>query len=337
MQSATYAFDSTWRPLLRDLGVSAEGVLRRAGLPDNLLSRSSVRLPVGDFHRFWLALEAEYGDPLLPVRLCQMVRSEGFSPALFAALCSPNLLVATQRVARFKPLVAPIRLDLHTGRAGYAVRFVWRDDLLPPPDSLVITELLFLVTLARMGTRESVQPVRVVTSAVCEPMTAAHCADYLGVSMRPGRTHEVLFRPEDAQRPFLTVNDGMWAAFEPHLRLRLAELDVSVSVHARVRAVLLEALPAGVSDIEEAARRLAMSPRSLQRQLAAEGTTFRSMLRETRLSLAEHYLRDTLIPPAEIALLLGFEEANSFHRAYRGWTGRTPERVRRETRRIPPP
>lgn len=337
MLSATYALDSTWRPLLKDLGVSADRVLRRAGLPDEVLSRSALRLSASDFHRFWVGLEAECDDPSLPVQLCRVIRSEEFSPVLFAAVCSPNLLIATQRVARFKALVAPIRMETQSDRHGLAVRLTWREDLPSPPDSLVATELLFMVALARMGTRETVRPVRITTAAACDPTMAAHCADYLGVSIRTGRKHEVVFSTTDAQRPFLTANEGIWAAFEPHLRLRLAELDAPEPLGARVRAVLLEALPSGVSDIETTARRLTMSPRTLQRQLAAEGITFRSILRETRLALAEHYLRDTPIPPAEIALLLGFEEAHSFHRAFRGWTGRTPEQVRRDTPAFPLP
>lgn len=53
----------------------------------------------------------ERGDPLFPLHLCQAMRSESFSPPLFAALCSPDLLVAAQRIATYKRLIAPMRLD----------------------------------------------------------------------------------------------------------------------------------------------------------------------------------------------------------------------------------
>lgn len=293
-------------------------------------------MPARDFHRFWEGLDAECDDPLLPLRLNRVVRSEEFSPVLFAALCSPDLQVAAQRVARYKALVAPIRLDVETHRSGLTMRLEWRDDLPPPPPSLVTTELLFIVTLARMGTREPIRPTGVTTSSRLAPTTAAHFADYLGVAIRSGQAHEVRFRHEDARRPFLTSNDGIWTTFEPHLRRRLAELDAPALVAERVRAVLLEALPSGASEVAATARRLVMSPRSLQRQLEAEGTTYRRILRDTRTALADHYLRDTAIPSAEIAFLLGFDEPNSFHRAFRSWTGRTPDDVRREAHRAVP-
>jgi AraC-like DNA-binding protein len=313
--------------------VSAPNVLRRAGLPGDLLTRPSVRLAARDFHRFWEGLDAECEDPLLPLRLNRVIRSEQFSPVLFAALCSPDLQVAAQRVARYKALVAPIRLDVEPHRSGLTIRLVWRDDLPPPPSSLVTTELLFIVTLARMGTREPITPARVTTTARLAPAAASHFTEYLGVTIRHGHAHEVEFHREDATRPFLTSNDALWSTFEPHLRRRLTEIDTPAPLADRVRAVLLEALPSGASEIGTIARRLAISPRSLQRQLEAEGASYRTILRDTRRALAEHYLRDTTMPPAEIALLLGFEEPHSFHRAFRAWTGRTPDGVRREATR----
>jgi hypothetical protein len=72
MHSNTYALDATWRPILKDLGLCAASVLRRAGLPEDLLAQSSVRLPAGDFHRFWNSMRAELGDPLFPLRLCRV-------------------------------------------------------------------------------------------------------------------------------------------------------------------------------------------------------------------------------------------------------------------------
>ena len=59
-----------------------------------------------------------------------------------------------------------------------------------------------------------------------------------------------------------------------------------------------------------------------------EGTNYHQILQDTREGLARHYLEKTLLPSAEIAFLLGFEEINSFYRAFRAWTGTTPESVR---------
>lgn len=329
----TYALDSTWRLLLKDLGVPADRVLRRAGLPEDLLARTGVRLEASAFYRFWAGLEAELADPLMPIRLCRVLRSEGFSPALFAALCSPNLLVAVQRIAAYKKLVAPMRLQLQESENSFSIELLWTHDGLSPPDSLVVAELLFFATLARIGTREPLVPLQVMTTR--PPAQGEAYRQFLGTPIVDGQAHRLVFSRADALRPFLTANNDLWSAFEPELRTRLAELQAQVPVGQRVRAVLLEALPSGQTDMDRVAARLAMSRRSLQRHLEAEGHSYQQLLRETRLSLAQHYLSRTELPTAEISFLLGFDEPNSFYRAFRQWTGHTPEGSRRRSRAQP--
>lgn len=70
------------------------------------------------------------------------------------------------------------------------------------------------------------------------------------------------------------------------------------------------------------------APRTLQRQLKAEGTSFQAVLAYTRESLARHYLRAGDVRTSEIAYLLGYEDTNSFYRAFKTWTGSTPEVIR---------
>lgn len=334
MHALTYALDATWRPLLKDLGISSANVLRRAGLPADLLAQPTARLQAADFYRFWQAIGAESGDALLPIHLCQAIRGESFSPPLFAALCSPHLLIAAQRISRYKTLVAPMRLDVQEEADRLVLTLVWLVQQPPPPQSLVLTELVFFVVLARMGCREPIVPLSIQTPAV--PAQRQAYQRFFGIPIEQGQTHKISFSRADALRPFLTSNAGLWAAFEPELRTRLAELGASVSVTQKVRSILLEALPGGPVDISRVAAQLAMSKRSLQRQLQAEGSAYTRLLQETRQALARHYLYKTGLPAAEISFLLGFEEPNSFYRAFRDWTGLSPQQVRREMPTPPP-
>ncbi|MFC5262271.1 helix-turn-helix domain-containing protein [Kribbella qitaiheensis] len=59
--------------------------------------------------------------------------------------------------------------------------------------------------------------------------------------------------------------------------------------------------------------------------MSLESTTFQLVLRETRKSLARHYLSTPQLTAAEISDLLGYDDTNSFYRAFHTWTGRTPE------------
>jgi AraC-like DNA-binding protein len=196
-----------------------------------------------------------------------------------------------------------------------------------------MAELVFLVRLARLATREAIVPLRVTTDVLPRP-TAAY-REFFGVHLRSGETHSLRFRHVDALRPFLTANDGMWKAFEPELRRRLADLEGAGTLRERVRAVLLEGLPGGESSIDSVAQRLALGKRTLQRGLSEERASFQEVLRETREALARHYLERTKIAASEISFLLGFVEPSSFYRAFGVWTGRTPEAVRRAAVRTP--
>lgn len=322
----TYTIEQSWRVLLADLGVSAASVLRRASLPGDLLARERITLTQPEYFRLWRGLEEEAGDPTLPLRIGGTMKAEAFDPPLFAALCSPDLETALGRIARYKALTCPMRLDVRSRRDATTLVLSWLDATEAPPALLVATELVFFVTLARLATRVRVVPLAVETPA--PPAPADAYAAWFGVAPRRGRRHAIAFSAADAHRPFVTANEGMWRSFEPELRRRLAELDAASTVTERAKAALLELIPAGAVSLAALAGRLGASTRSLQRRLKDEGTSFEAVLAATRADLATHYLGKTDLGAAEISFLLGFADPNSFYRAFRSWTGNTPEQAR---------
>ena len=120
----------------------------------------------------------------------------------------------------------------------------------------------------------------------------------------------------------------MWSFFEPELRQRLSRLRVDASTTERVRSALLELIPSGRTSAVQVARHLAVSTRTLQRRLNDENASFSAILNSVREELARHYLRHSQLPYAQISFLLGYGDPNSFYRAFNGWTGTTPDRVR---------
>lgn len=327
MTSAGYSLGPGWKGILADLGVRHDDVLRRAGLPEDLLNCDEPRVRGEQFFAFAQALEETMGDARLPLRLVEAMSAEFFSPPVFAALCSPNLEVAAERLARFKPLIGPVDLDVKCGRSGLKLDYRWHDAAVKVPASFAGSEALFVCKLARMGTRHEVRPTK-VTLPVLPPEHTAY-EEYLGVRITLHDAVSVTFSREDAARPFLSANGAMWEIFEPQLRQRLSDLHGTATFAQRARSVLLEGLPSGQLSLEAVARRLATSPRSLQRRLRDEGTSFKAVVRDTRESLARYYLSRTAHSSSEIAYLLGFEDPTSFFRAFQSWTGTTPDAVRR--------
>ena len=84
---------------------------------------------------------------------------------------------------------------------------------------------------------------------------------------------------------------------------------------------MVDLLPAGESSIDDVARKLSISKRTLQRKLKEEQTSFQKQINSVREMLAKSYLTNTSLSSDEIAYLLGYLEVNSFLRAFSIWTG----------------
>jgi AraC-like DNA-binding protein len=104
-------------------------------------------------------------------------------------------------------------------------------------------------------------------------------------------------------------------------------------VALEVRRVLASSIPADNLEISDIATKLAMTPRTLQRRLADEGTSFDKLRDLTRKSAAEAYLADPTLSIGEVTYLLGYAEPTAFHRAFKRWHGTTPQRFREKHRR----
>jgi AraC-like DNA-binding protein len=125
-------------------------------------------------------------------------------------------------------------------------------------------------------------------------------------------------------------HEAMAAFFGRHLEERLRALPPE-TVGARTIAALLRG---GEAALETLASRLAMSPRTLQRRLADEGVSLRVLAEDARRARAGALLEGGA-SIAEVAYTLGYSEPSAFHRAFRRWTGQTPEAFRASLDRSP--
>jgi AraC-like DNA-binding protein len=100
----------------------------------------------------------------------------------------------------------------------------------------------------------------------------------------------------------------------------------------RVRIAVQQKLAGRRPTIEDIADALHISSRTLQRHLQDEGFNFQRVLEEARHQLARHYLNNSVLELNEAAYLLGYNDANSFVRAFRSWEGIPPARWREKQR-----
>lgn len=334
-QATRFSVQMGWKLLIMDMGYNPTDVLALARLPGDLFARKDASLSPAEYFNLWRGLEQVAGAEQLPLKLGQVISAEAFDPALFACLCSPDLNNALLRLAQYKRLVGPLTMAVDISATATHVTLACYGDSEPIPRSLSTAELVFFTQLARLATRTRIVPLAAATTDL--PGQEELYEAFFGCPLTRSEAIQITFSAQDAQRPFLTANTAMWEAFEPSLRKRLSALDEQASTRDRVRAMLLEMLPAGMSSIDAVAQRLALSKRSLQRHLGDEALSFQDVLNQVRQELAQHYLVNSTISPGEISWLLGFQESNSFIRAFRGWTGKTPGayRMGHETGTLP--
>jgi AraC-like DNA-binding protein len=91
---------------------------------------------------------------------------------------------------------------------------------------------------------------------------------------------------------------------------------------------IVEKLPDGAPGQQQIAAALHVSNRTLQRKLREENTSFKELLKDTRMQLARKYLRSPGRSVVETAYLLGFSEPSTFSRAFKRWTGVAPAQYR---------
>ncbi|WP_159453113.1 AraC family transcriptional regulator [Pseudooctadecabacter jejudonensis] len=319
--------------LIDELGIDPLTILKRADLPSGLLQGDGSRISLDAYYRLLTAVTDEADDPHLALKLGDASGIDYFDPAFFAAMCSPNMNVAAQRMADYKRRVSPFRLDVRTGDRDTTIVFrAAGGHALHPTQSL--TEIVFLVNFMRRATRQRIVP-NSVAFPFNPPDLAAYEAHFGCVILRKSAA-TVTVHAQDAALPFVTHNDEIWALFEPQLRRDSPISRKSpLTTRARVAHCLNEFLPSGRASVEDVARELAMSKRTLQRRLAEDGTTWLEALNDAREALAKHYLTTTDFGATQISFLLGFEDPNSFYRAFRRWEGASPEHWRNQTRMQP--
>lgn len=108
----------------------------------------------------------------------------------------------------------------------------------------------------------------------------------------------------------------------------LARLPARVGLALEVQRVLTTRVAQGDTRIGALAPQLAMSPRTLQRRLAAQGVSYRELVEDARKEAAGRYIRDSVLSIAEVAFLVGYSEPAAFHRAFKRWYGMTPQLFR---------
>lgn len=326
-----FRFSGSQFTKLEELGVPATALLRTAGLSPRLAEQPRVLLRTEELFALWRAIGDVSSNPAIGLLLGTENRTERFHPVGLAALSSENFGAAIDRMARYKQLTCPEEIVQEKDDEEWRIQFRWllAEEVEPP----VLIECAFswVLSIGRHGTGTRLSPLRV---EFVQPRAHVKVIErHLGCPVVCGAPHNVIvFRVGDARRPFVTRNAELLAMLAPQFEQELKEEKGDEGFVERVRVAIQEKLTGRRPTIDDIADALHLSSRTLQRRLREEASSFQRVLDEARHQLARHYLNNSYLELNEAAYLLGYEDGNSFVRAFRGWEGVPPARWREQQR-----
>jgi AraC-like DNA-binding protein len=316
---------------LEDLGVPAAAVLRRAGLSPAYVDQPRVLLSTEELFALWRAIGEVSANPAIGLLLGTEVKVERFQPMGLAALSTENFGAAVRQMSRYKQLTCPEEIAQQMDDEEWSIQFRWLLAEEVEPAALIECCFAWMLTIGRHGTGTRLSPLRVEFTRPREHVKTIE--RHFGCPVVCGAPRNaIVFRASDAQLPFVTRNAELLAMLAPQFEAELTAQNSDENFGERVRVAIQQKLTGRRPTIDDIADALHVSSRTLQRRLQDAGSSFQHMLEEARHHLARHYLNNSLLELNEAAYLLGYEDANSFVRAFRTWEGIPPARWREKQR-----
>jgi len=321
-----------YKNLARRLGGDPDALMARVGLRAEAFDDEDTLVPARALAQL-LEISAQVLEcPDLGLRLAEEQDLSVLGPLAVAIQHSATVAESLRCAARY--------LFVHSSAVSLTV--------VPSlPEQPHLAELRYEFVLPRLG---SIRQATDLTLAFAHRMTAlvargryrvqavrlpytprASVARYVrcfGAPVEFDQPHASLLVPADLlKRPLETANETLRELASNYLETNFP--DAGQPTSARVRMAVSRCLGMTAARKEQIAAALAMHPRTLQRHLAAEGTSFEAIRDEICSRAALRYLTSPRLPLSQIAGLLGLSEQSALTRACKRWFDSTPTAIRR--------
>jgi AraC-like DNA-binding protein len=304
------------------LGITAHDLARKAHLPLSITTEPAVSS--SQYFAIWQAYSELIGDIARGiVQLATVFETAKYPPTVLATYHARDYRDALHRMVRYKQMCPPESLRMIEAGEHAAVDLEWMNTEQSGPPMLVGITLACLLELGRRGTG---QPLTASLVEFSHSMGDVEVLEaYFGCHVRIGaKCNRLTLHRRDLDRPFISYNEELLEILTPALDRSLDEQERSRSITEMVKWIMKRSFTRGRPDIQVVAKELGMSERTLQRRLTYENTSFKQLLTLAKHEQAREYLANPSIDIKEVAFLVGYEDQNSFYRAFRLWEGHTP-------------
>jgi AraC-like DNA-binding protein len=315
--------------LLQRNGLNADALFLECRLDPLKLTDPRARYPISRNLALWRLADERIQDPCWGLMAGEVWRQTDFGALGCSFLAARTLESALMRLVRyFRIVTAEVDLRVETDGDCFNItcaRPAPEADIAPLQDA----RWSIILRLCREAYGPDL-PLREVR--LTHPRGACDYAACFGGPVRFDAPRSGLTLPlAVVRRPLAMVNRDLAQASE---RL-LSDFDRpagDTSITSRVRQLVRDGLSSGTVSTKEVAYGLALAPRTLQRRLQEEGTTFAEVTDSVRKELAQQSVRSGEHDLNETTYLTGFANLTAFYRAYKVWTGHTPTEDRRRAR-----
>jgi AraC-like DNA-binding protein len=310
-------------------GLDRQELLETAGLSERELADPDARVSLSKIWSLWRVLIDRTGDPALGLHLGSRVVVRDMGLVGYAVYHSATLREAFERMSRYSRIVNEalvIRLldDEDSGRVvvDKAARL---DELVHP----LVSRLASLVTVAREITGVPLSPIAVRFRKTRPADVSEFQGFFRGRLEFDADEASLVFGREDLDRPVVAADETLSGYLDRLADEVLESIDSSVTFKQRVRRAIWFDLSGGKPSLRSVAKQLGVSPRTLQRRMEEDGTSFAVELDALRHEMAMRLLQDHTLAVYEVAFLLGYSEPSTFYRAFRRWKRLSPQEYRR--------
>ena len=334
-QTGLASLGQMFRRLLELHGLDVSGIARRAGVDLVEIPAPGERIELDKIDAILGVAIPLVADPAFGLRAAHCWHPGELGVLGYAWLSSSTLRTGLERAVRYSRLVGERgATEIEDTRQGLKIRFSARRGnpaVVPIAAVLVDIVMALLLDMCRVNAGDALRPVA-ASLRRRKPDPGDAYEHFFGCPVQfNAEENTFVLSARDAERPLPSANRQLAAVFDRMLTEELARLDKS-DVVSRCRAAVLEHLSSGDGTEEDAAKRLHMSPRTLQRRLAEAKTTYLQLVDDTRKDLALRYIEDPRRSVTDITFSLGFSQPSAFTRAFKRWTGLNPSDYRRMAR-----
>ena len=309
------------------VGYDTERLLASAGIQTADMNDPDARIQSESLGRIIAAAQQQRFTPNLAMALARATSLGAFPLLDYLVMTSDTVGAGIAQLARYYRLIGnPVVIELQESADGIRVEMT----------SGAAFSVEFLATLMVLHLRNETDG-RFAADSVSvghKPDDAAAWESVLGCRVHHTASWNGLDVPLTSwSLPLRRRDPVLRQILEARADDVLGRLPARAGLAREVQRALASRGAGSDMRIEVLARQLAMSPRTLQRRLAAEQVSYQELLDDARKEAAARYLGESTLAICEVAYLVGYSEPAPFHRAFKRWYGMTPENFRQQRRR----